>query len=56
MLMEKYNVKVDEDTITQLMLLHTDVPSYDLPAINFVSPSEETQESHILKEQDAIHT
>ena len=35
------------------MLLHSDIPGYDLPAINFVSPSEETQESHILKEKDA---
>ena len=35
------------------MLLHSDIPGYDLPAINFVSPSEEAQESQILKEQDA---
>ena len=35
------------------MLLHSDIPGYDLPAINFVSPSEEAQENHILKEQDA---
>ena len=34
------------------MLLHTDIPGYDLLAINFVSPSEEAQESHILEEQD----
>ena len=54
MLMEKFDIQVDEDTITQLMLLHSDIPGYDLPAINFVSPSEEAQESHILKEQDAM--
>ena len=35
------------------MLLHSDIPGYDLPAINFMSPSE-AQESHILKEQDAM--
>ena len=35
------------------MLLHSDIPGYDLPAINFVSPSE-AQESYILKEQDAM--
>ena len=52
-LMEKFNVQVDEDTITQSTLLHSDIPGYDLPAIIFVSPSEEAQESHILKEQDA---
>ena len=53
MLMEKFNIQVDEDTVTQLMLLHSDIPGYDLPAINLVSPSEEAQESHILKEQEA---
>ena len=51
--MEKFNVQVDEDIITQLTLLHSDILGYDLPAINFMSPSEEAQESHILKEQDA---
>ena len=35
------------------MLLDSDIPGYGLPAINFVSPSEEVQESHILQEQDA---
>ena len=52
-LMEKFDIQVDEDTVTQLTLLHSDIPGYDLPAINFMSPSEEAQESHILKEQDA---
>ena len=53
-LMEKFDTQVDEDTITQSMLLHSDIPGYDLLAINFVSPSEEAQESHILEEQDAM--
>ena len=52
MLMEKFDIQVDKDTITQSTLLHSDIPGYDLPAINFMSPSE-AQESHILKEQDA---
>ena len=52
-LMEKFDIQVDEDTVAQSMLLHSDIPGYDLPAINFVSPSEEAQESHILEEQDA---
>ena len=52
-LMEKFDIKVDEGNITQLTLLHSDIPGYDLPAINFVSPSKEAQESYILKEQDA---
>ena len=36
------------------MLLHSDIPGYDLPAINFMLPSEEAQESHIFKEQNAM--
>ena len=32
-----------------MMLLHSDIP-----AIDFVSPSEEAQKSHILKEQDTM--
>ena len=48
-LMKKFDIQVDEDNITQSMLLHSDIPGYDLPAIDFVSPSEEAQESHILK-------
>ena len=54
MFTEKFNIQVDDDTITQLTLLHSDIPGYDLPAIDFVSPSEEAQESHILEEQDAM--
>ena len=53
MLTEKFDIQVDEDTVTQSTLLHSDIPGYDLPAIDFMSPSEEAQESHILKEQDA---
>ena len=49
-LMKKFNIQVDEDTVTQLTLLHNDIPGYDLPAMVFVSPSEEAQESHILKD------
>ena len=54
MLTEKFDIQVDEDTVTQSMLLHSDIPGYDLPAIDFVSPSEEAQKSHILEEQDAM--
>ena len=54
MLMEKFEIQVDEDTVTQSTLLHSDIPGYDLPNYDFVSPSEEAQESHILKEQDAM--
>ena len=40
-LMEKFDIQVDDDTVTQSTLLHSDIPGYDLPAIKFVSPSEE---------------
>ena len=51
--MEKFDIQVDEDTLTQLTLLHSDIPGYDLPAMDFMSPSKKAQESHILEEQDA---
>ena len=53
-LMEKFNIQVDDDTITQSPLLHSDIPSYDLPALDFVSPSKEAQENFILKEEDSM--
>ena len=47
MLMEKFDIQVDEDTVTQSTFLHSDIPGYDLPAINFVSPSEKrTRKPH----------
>ena len=53
-LTEKFIIQVDDDTITQSTLLHSDIPGYDLPALNFVSPPEEAQENHILKEKDSM--
>ena len=53
-LMEMFDIQVDDNTVTQSMLLHSDIPGYDLPSINFVSPLEEAQESHILKEEDSM--
>ena len=54
LLMEKFNIQVNDDTVTQSALLHSDIPGFDLPAINFVSPQEEVQENHILKEEDSM--
>ena len=53
-LTEKFDIQVDDDTLTQSMLLHSDIPGYHLPAINFMSPLEEAQESHILEEEDSM--
>ena len=54
-LTEKLNIQVDDDTIIQSALLHSDIPGYDLPALNFVSPPEEAQENHILEEDSTIY-
>ena len=53
-LMEKFNIQVDDDTVTQSALPHSDIPGYDLPATDFVSPQEEAQENHILEEEDSM--
>ena len=51
-LMEKFNIQVDDDTITQSALLHNNIPHYYLLTLDFVSPPEETQENQILKGED----
>ena len=48
LLMEMFNIQID-DTVTQLALLRSDIPGYNLPAIDFVSLPEEAQENHTLK-------
>ena len=53
-LTEKFNIRVDDDTVTQSALLHSDIPGYNLPALDFVSPQEEALENHILKEEDSM--
>ena len=55
-LMEKFNIQVDDNAVTQLALLHNDIPGYNLTILNFMSPSEEAQENHILKEDSMIYT
>ena len=55
-LTEKFNIQVHNNTVTQLALLHSDIPGYDLTAIDFVSP-QEAHKNHILEEEDSmIHT
>ena len=51
-LMEKYHIQVDDNTITQFALLYNNIPRYDLPALDFVSPSEEPDKNQILDEED----
>ena len=52
-LMEKFNIQGDDNTVTQLALLHSDIPGYDLQAFDFVSPPKEAQENHILEKEDS---
>ena len=54
MLMEKLNIQVDDEIITQSALLHSDIPGYDLPAMDFMSLPEEAQENHIHEEEDSM--
>ena len=46
MLTEKFKTQVDEDAITRLTLLHSDIQGYDLPAINFVTIRRSTRKPH----------
>ena len=51
-LTEKFHKQVNDNTITKSTLLHNDIPGYELPALNFMSPSEEPNENQILKEEN----
>ena len=45
----KFNIQVDERTITQSTLLHDDIPGYNLPTLEFVLPPVNDDEDLILK-------
>ena len=51
-LTEKYHIQIHNNTFTQSALLHNNILAYDLPALDFVSPSEEPDENQILKEEN----
>ena len=48
----KFNIQVDERTITQSTLLHDNIPGYNLPTLEFVLPPENDNEDLILKEEN----
>ena len=48
----KFNIQVDDNTITQPALLHGDIPGYDLPTLDFVLPPEDDDKDLILKEEN----
>ena len=52
-LIEKFKITVEEETVTQSALLHHDIPGYNLPTLDFVTPPEEPKENQILQEDDS---
>ena len=53
----KFDIQVDDRTITQSTLLHNDIPGYNLLTLEFVLPPVNDDEDLILKEENMeIHT
>ena len=48
----KFDIQVDDRTITQLTLLHDDIPGYNLPTLEFVLPPVNDDEDLILEEEN----
>ena len=51
-IMEKFNIQVDENTRNQAALLHDDIPGYDLPTIDFVDTTADQDEDVSILEED----
>ena len=49
---EKFDIQVDENTRTQAALLLNDIQGYDLPTIDFVQTSKDTDEDISILEED----
>ena len=52
-LVEKFHITVEDDTVTQSALIHNNILGYDLPTLDFVSPPEEPKENQILHKDDS---
>ena len=48
----KFNIQVDDRTITQSTLLHDDIPGYNLSTLELVLPPVNDDEDLILKEEN----
>ena len=48
----KFDIQVDDRTITQSRLLHDNIPGYNLPTLEFVLPPVNDDEDLILKEEN----
>ena len=51
-IMEKFDIQVDENTRNQAALLHDDIPGYDLPTINFVQTTTDNDEDISILQED----
>ena len=51
-LLSRMDIQVDDRTITQSILLHDDIPGYNLPTLEFVLPPVNDDEDLILKEEN----
>ena len=51
-IIEKFNIQIDENTRNQATLLHDDIPGYDLPTIDFVQTTTDNDEDVSILEED----
>ena len=51
----KFDIQVDDKTITQSTLLHDDIPGYNLLTLEFVLPPVSDDEDLILEEEIYVH-
>ena len=49
----KFDIQVDNNTITQSALLHDDIPGYNLLTLEFMLPPEDSDKDLILKEENS---
>ena len=49
----KFDIQVDDNTITQSALLHDDIPGYNLPTLEFVLPPVDDDKDLILEEENS---
>ena len=48
----KFDIQLDDNTITQSALLHDDIPGYNLPTLEFMLPPVDDDKDLILKEEN----
>ena len=48
----KFDIQLDDNTITQSTLLHDDIPGYNLPTLEFVLPPVDDNKDLILEEEN----